>query len=83
MGALHTLGSQSAHRIDDLRNVDGSLGSPDLHHPFRMLQCKTSEAPRHQEQGSWIPREQQQQELGLFSACKLVTQNRNLPTFTA
>lgn len=37
-------------------------------HPFLMLQYKTSKAPRHQEQGPWISREQQQQELGLFLA---------------
>lgn len=31
MGALPTLGSQSAHHIGDPRNTDSSLGSPHLH----------------------------------------------------
>lgn len=31
MGALPALGSRSARRVADLRNADGSLGSPGLH----------------------------------------------------
>lgn len=30
-GVFPALGSRSAHRIADLRNTDGTLGSPDLH----------------------------------------------------
>lgn len=49
-------------------------------HPF---QCKTTEAPHHQELGPWTSRKQQQQEAGCSQHLSWAPRTESLTIFTA